>query len=252
MRKKIVAGNWKMNLTKTEALHLYGEIELSVENIEDVDVFCFAPYVHFDALTQAQNYKSRLALGAQNFYPANKGAFTGEISVNHLRDMAIETVLIGHSERREVLKESDAFIKQKVNVAAESEFKIFFCCGESLQVREAGNAKAFVEEQLRNSLIHISIEDFKNVVIAYEPIWAIGTGLTASKEEANEMHQHIRSVLAASYNTTIANETYILYGGSCNASNAADLFGMSDIDGGLIGGASLNAQDFIKIIKAAK
>lgn len=252
MRKKIVAGNWKMNLSKMEAMHLYGEIELSVENMDAPDVVCFAPFVHIDALTQAQNDKSRLVLGAQNFYPAVNGAFTGEISVHHLKDLGIDTVLIGHSERREILNENDDFIKQKVDAAIQSGFNIFFCCGESLATRDAGQAKAFVAGQLRNSLLHLPINKMVDVVIAYEPIWAIGTGLTATKEEANEMHQHIRSVLTNTFNATVANETRILYGGSCNPSNAADLFGMSDIDGGLIGGASLQAQDFLKIIHAAK
>lgn len=248
----MVAGNWKMNLTKMEAMHLYGEIELGLENIEEPDVVCFVPFVHIDALTHAQNYNSRLVLGAQNFYPSDKGAFTGEISIHHLKDLEIDTVLIGHSERREILNENDNFIKQKVDIAIASGFKIFFCCGESLATRNAGQAKAFVEEQLRNSLLHLPINNMVNVVIAYEPIWAIGSGLTATKEEANEMHQFIRSILTSTYNATVANETRILYGGSCNPSNADDLFEMPDIDGGLIGGASLQAQDFLKIIHAAK
>jgi triosephosphate isomerase len=252
MRKKIVAANWKMNLTKKESLHLFGEVEKSVENINFAEVFCFAPFVFLDALHLAQNDDRKFAIGAQNFYPKQAGAFTGEISTSHLSDIDITNVLIGHSERRVIFGESDALIKEKVNAAIEQGFKLFFCCGEPLAVRESGEEKKFVENQLSASLLHLGAEVMSNVVIAYEPIWAIGTGETASALQANEMHEHIRSVLSKKYGDQVAHATRIIYGGSCNPTNAHELFSMPHIDGGLIGGASLKAEDFLQIIEAAK
>lgn len=252
MRKKIIAGNWKMNLTKNEALHLFGELEVSVDNLAHAEICVFPPFVFLDALNVARNADGLLNVGAQNFYPAASGAFTGEISVNHLKDLGIHTVLIGHSERRAVFKENEAFLKQKVDEALSQNFTVFFCCGEPEEVRELGQHKTFVEQQLYDSLLHLAASDFPKVVIAYEPVWAIGTGKTASNEQANEMHQHIRALLRSKYGDSIADSTRILYGGSCNPTNAAGLFAMSDIDGGLIGGASLKASDFLAIINAAR
>lgn len=252
MRKKIIAGNWKMNLTKNEALHLFGELELSVDNLTHAEICVFPPYVFLDALNVARNAEGLLNIGAQNFYPAESGAFTGEISVNHLKDLGLNTVLIGHSERRAIFKEDADFLKQKVDEALKQNFTIFFCCGEPEEVREAGEHFAYVENQLNDALLHIDPENFNKVVIAYEPVWAIGTGKTASNEQANEMHQHIRALLRSKFGGSIADATRILYGGSCNPSNAAGLFAMSDIDGGLIGGASLKASDFLAIINAAR
>ncbi len=252
MRKKIIAGNWKMNLTKNEALHLFGELELSVDNLTHAEICVFPPYVFLDALNVARNAEGLLNIGAQNFYPAESGAFTGEISVNHLKDLGLNTVLIGHSERRAIFKEDADFLKQKVDEALKQNFTIFFCCGEPEEVREAGEHFAYVENQLNDALLHIDPEHFDKVVIAYEPVWAIGTGKTASNEQANEMHQHIRALLRSRFGDSIASATRILYGGSCNPTNAAGLFSMSDIDGGLIGGASLKASDFLAIINAAR
>ncbi len=252
MRKKIIAGNWKMNLTKKEALHLFGELELSVDSLAHAEICVFPPYVFLDALNVARNAGGLLNIGAQNFYPAESGAFTGEISVNHLKDLGLNTVLIGHSERRAIFKEDADFLKQKVDAALKQNFTIFFCCGEPEEVREAGEHFAYVENQLNDALLHIDPENFNKVVIAYEPVWAIGTGKTASNEQANEMHQHIRALLRSRFGDSIADTTRILYGGSCNPSNAAGLFAMSDIDGGLIGGASLKASDFLAIINAAR
>jgi len=252
MRKKIIAGNWKMNLTKREALHLFGEVELSAENMSHAEIYVFPPTLHLDALRLASNTDGLLNLGAQNFYPAMSGAFTGEISINHLLDLRVNTVLVGHSERRVLFYEDDFFVKKKVDAAIQNKMIVFFCCGEPEEVRNQNKQNDFIFEQLQNSLLHLSEEQMSNVIIAYEPVWAIGTGKTASKEQANEMHVFIRSMLKNTYGESLANQVSILYGGSCNTSNAADLFAMSDIDGGLIGGASLKAEDFISIINAAK
>lgn len=252
MRKKIIAGNWKMNLTKNEALHLYGELEVSVDNLSHAEVVVFAPHVFLDALNVAKNAEGLLTIGAQNFYPAESGPFTGEISTKQLKDLDVNTVLIGHSERRTILNENEDFLKQKVDVAIQHGFTVFFCCGEPEEVRKAGQHMHFVEQQLNDSLFHLKAAEFTNIVIAYEPVWAIGTGQSATNDEANQMHQHIRSLLRSKFGDAIANNTRIVYGGSCNPRNAASLFDMSDIDGGLIGGASLKASDFLSIINAAR
>jgi triosephosphate isomerase len=252
MRKKIIAGNWKMNLTKNEAMHLYGELEVSVDNLSHADVYVFSPYVYLDALNVAQNADGLLHVGAQNFYPAEAGAYTGEISINHLKDLGVSAVLVGHSERRALFHEHEQFLKQKVDLALENGFTVFFCCGEPEEIRERGEHFSFVENQLNASLFHVDASKFKNIVIAYEPVWAIGTGKTATNKQANEMHQHIRALLSNRFGEEIAENTRILYGGSCNPTNAAGLFSMSDIDGGLIGGASLKALDFLSIINAAR
>jgi triosephosphate isomerase (TIM) len=252
MRKKIIAGNWKMNLTKNEAMHLFGELELSVDNLAHSEVFVFAPFVYLDALNTARNADGMLHLGAQNFYPAHSGAFTGEIALSHLKDLGVNTVLIGHSERRMLFHETEDFIKDKIDAAILNRFTVFFCCGEPEDIRDAGQHFDYVEKQLRGSLLHLNASSFGQVVISYEPIWAIGTGKTASNEQANEMHKHIRSLLKANYGEHIAEQTRIIYGGSCNANNSAGLFSMSDIDGGLIGGASLKASDFLSIINSAR
>lgn len=252
MRKKIIAGNWKMNLTKNEALHLYGEVEVSVDNLAHAEVVVFAPHVFLDALNVAKNAEGLLSVGAQNFYPADAGAFTGEISVSHLKDLGVSTVLIGHSERRSLFNESAELLKQKVDVALQNGFTLFFCCGEPEEIRESGKHFDYVAQQLQDSLLHVDGAKFNQIVIAYEPVWAIGTGKTASNEQANEMHQHIRTLLRNQYGDEVADQTRILYGGSCNPTNAAGLFAMPDIDGGLIGGASLKAADFLSIIQAAR
>jgi triosephosphate isomerase (TIM) len=241
-----------MNLNKKEVLHLFGELELSVDNLAHAEVYVFAPFVYLDALNVARNADGLLHVGAQHFYPAQSGAFTGEISLDHLKDLGVSTVLIGHSERRNVLHEDEDFLKQKVNIALAHNFTVFFCCGEPDDVRERGTHFDFVEEQLRASLLHLEASNFKKVVIAYEPVWAIGTGKTASNEQANEMHQHIRDILRKLYGKDVAEQVRILYGGSCNPTNAAGLFSMSDIDGGLIGAASLEAGNFMSVINAAR
>lgn len=246
MRKKIVAGNWKMNLSLDEAQSLHTEINDALNKVKsNCEVYHFAPSIYLNSLI---NRDQTVKVGAQNGYPEKTGAFTGEVSMFQLSKINTEAILIGHSERRQLFNETDAFLKEKVNAALLEDLKIFFCCGETLEERESGKYKETVITQLKNSLFHLSSTEFSKVVIAYEPIWAIGTGKTASPEQANEMHKSIRQAIAHAYSQEIAENTSILYGGSCKPSNADELLTQSDIDGGLIGGASLKSEDFLKII----
>lgn len=250
MRKKIVAGNWKMNLNKAEALDLAKVLNDADFDTAKVDVLLFSPSVYLDALSGLN--LNRVKLGAQNFYPADKGAFTGEIALSHLTDLKIQNVLVGHSERRILFGENHDFLKQKVDAALQSGMRVFFCCGEPENVRDADEQNDYVEKQLRDSLLHLSADQLNHVVIAYEPVWAIGTGKTASNEQANTMHGFIRDLVRTTHGDSSAEAMQILYGGSCNPANAQGLFEASDIDGGLIGGASLNVSDFSSIIAAAR
>lgn len=241
MRKKIVAGNWKMNLSLVEAVELYqGITELTVA--PEVEMVVFPPTLFIDRLMT--QFMHRVKVGAQNAHPVPSGAFTGEISMQQVADMGIDAVLIGHSERRQYFNETNDFLRQKVDAALANKLRPFFCCGEPLNVREANDHLAFVKNQLHESLFHLPAEDFEKTVIAYEPIWAIGTGLTASTEQAEEMHAAIRSWIVDVYGTTVAENYSILYGGSCNPSNASALFACPNVDGGLIGGAALKLSDF--------
>ncbi|MFN0201478.1 MAG: triose-phosphate isomerase [Bacteroidia bacterium] len=245
-RKKIVAGNWKMNKTLEESVELAKAIATGKMSPR-VDVVLCAPFVNLQSVQKVIAKKKKIHLGAQNMHPESKGAFTGEISADMLIAIGVSHVIIGHSERRQYFNESDAFLAKKVDTALAKGLTPLFCCGEPLEIREAGTHVKFVEEQLKNSLFHLSPEDFSKVVIAYEPIWAIGTGLTASPEQAQDMHAAIRKFLKKQYGNDIVKNTPILYGGSCNAKNAKELFALKDVDGGLIGGASLIADDFISI-----
>lgn len=242
MRKNIVAGNWKMNLNELEAVQLAKEVsEIQVDNAE---IIIFPPAIFIPTLTKLQ---LNLKIGAQNFFPKDKGAFTGEIAISQLKDAGVTHVLVGHSERRTILKEDNLFLKEKVTAALEHGIHVIFCCGEELSVREQGNENEFVKNQLKESLFHLTEEQIQYVTIAYEPIWAIGTGLTASSEQAEAMHQFIRESLASKYSSEIAEKISILYGGSCNPSNAKELFACKNVDGGLIGGAALKSADFNSI-----
>ncbi len=246
MRKKIVAGNWKMNLSLDEAKSLHQEINDSLkETGSKCEVYHFAPSIYLGSLIGSGKI---VKVGAQNGYPEKEGAFTGEVSMHQLAGIGTQAVLIGHSERRQIFNESNAFLKEKVNSALAEGLKVFFCCGESLEERESGKFKQVIIAQLKNSLFHLSSTEFSKIVIAYEPIWAIGTGKTASPEQANEMHKSIREAISHAYTQEIAEKTSILYGGSCKPSNASDLLLQSDIDGGLIGGASMKSEDFLQII----
>jgi triosephosphate isomerase (TIM) len=242
MRKNIVAGNWKMNLSENEAVELAKEVaEIKVENAQ---VIIFPPAIFIPSITKLG---LNLLVGAQNFYPKDKGAFTGEISITQLKDAGVSHVLVGHSERRTILKEDNEFLKEKVNVALEHGIHVVFCCGEELAIREKGTENEFVKNQLVESIFHLNVDQLKNVTIAYEPIWAIGTGLTASKEQAEAMHLFLRETIASQYSQEVANGISILYGGSCNPSNAKELFACPNVDGGLIGGAALKSADFSSI-----
>lgn len=249
MRKKIVAGNWKMHLSKEEAILLHREVEEIINTINSCEVYQFAPALYLDAILQN---KVKVKIGGQNAHPAEKGAFTGEISMKQLQEIGADAVLVGHSERRELFGEKNEFLKEKVNTAITQGLTVFFCCGETIAERKANLQEEKIKNQLTESLFHLSAKDIAQVVIAYEPIWAIGTGETATPEQANAMHQYIRQILAERYTSEIADNISILYGGSCNPSNAQELFSQSDIDGGLIGGASLKSVDFGSIINIYK
>lgn len=230
-----------MNLSLVEAVELYqGITELTVA--PEVEVVVFPPSLFIDRLMT--QFLHRVKVGAQNAHPVASGAFTGEISMQQVADMGIDAVLIGHSERRQYFNETNEFLRQKVDAALANNLRPFFCCGEPLKVREVNDHLPFVKNQLHESLFHLSPEDFQKTVIAYEPIWAIGTGLTASTEQAEEMHAAIRSWIVDVYGATIAENYSILYGGSCNPSNASALFACPNVDGGLIGGAALKLSDF--------
>ena len=251
MRKKIAAGNWKMNKTFEEGKILLSEVvnmvkdELVHPNVHVV-LGVPAPYLSsFAALIDT----TKVALAAQNCHPKESGAYTGEVSVGMLQSVGVQYVIIGHSERREYFQETDAFIAEKVDAILAKGLTPIFCCGESLEQRNAPGYLEFVASQLTDSLFHLSVEDFGKVVIAYEPIWAIGTGVTASSEQAQEMHAFLRAHVATKYGQEVADNTSILYGGSCNEKNAPELFAREDIDGGLIGGASLKSREFVNIAK---
>jgi triosephosphate isomerase len=244
MAKKIVAANWKMNLLKSEALNLYAKMgEIIPDN--DVEVAVFSPSIFLSELIAFQS--NRLAIGAQNFFNEEKGAYTGEVSASQLKDLGCSYVLVGHSERRVLFSESDALIKKKVKAALDIGLKVIYCCGESLEERENNTQQLKISSQLE-ILKFFTPNELDGLAIAYEPIWAIGTGLTASPQQAEEMHEFIRGELAKLFSFDLAQKMSILYGGSCNDKNAKELFQCPNIDGGLIGGASLNANSFSHIV----
>jgi triosephosphate isomerase (TIM) len=246
MRKKIVAGNWKMNLSWSEANVLFQSLATTEKTDVEVIVFPSTPYI----LPLQQQNQSVVKIGAQNAYPKASGAYTGETSFDQLKTTGIEHVLIGHSERREYFNESNEFLKEKVDACLRAEMTPVFCCGEPLSIREAGNEKSFVTAQIKESLFHLDKASIEKCIIAYEPIWAIGTGLTASSSQAEEMHATIRTFIAQQYGQETAEKISILYGGSCNENNARELFSNPNVDGGLVGGASLKSDSFKQIIKS--
>ena len=248
MRKNIVAGNWKMNKTLQEGVALATELKSIVKN-PNCDVIVGTPFIHL--ATVAELLKgSPIAVAAENCADHASGAYTGEVSAAMVKSTGASYVIIGHSERRAYYGETYAILKEKVQLALANGLRPIFCVGEVKEEREAGRQNEVVKAQLEGSLFGLMAEEFAKVVIAYEPVWAIGTGLTATPEQAQEMHSHIRGLVAAKYGREIADGCSILYGGSCNAKNAASLFANPDIDGGLIGGASLKAEDFKAIIDA--
>jgi triosephosphate isomerase (TIM) len=253
MRKQIAAANWKMNLTLQEGTALLQKIsEADISLAQNQHAVFAVPFPYLQAMQQVVAGKSGFAIAAQNSATQKAGAFTGEVSVHMLQSMQVPFVVLGHSERREYYNETNVILVNKVNLALEAGLTPIFCCGEPLAIREAGTQNAFVEQQLVESLFHFSAEEIGKIVVAYEPIWAIGTGLTASSAQAQEMHAHIRSVFAAKYGDEVANQISILYGGSVKEANAKEIFGQPDVDGGLVGGASLIAAEFIAIIKSLK
>jgi triosephosphate isomerase (TIM) len=251
MRQQIVAGNWKMNKTYEEGLELTKAILEKVEKPKGTVVLC-PPFPFLKEVGKMVKVRKNFAIGAQNCHHEEKGAFTGEVSADMLASVGAEFVIIGHSERREYFKEKNALLAQKVNLALARGMRPIFCCGEPLHIREVDTHVGYVSKQLKAALFHLNEVDFRKVVIAYEPIWAIGTGRTASSAQAQEMHAAIRVLISRKYGKIVADETTILYGGSCNAQNAAELFSQPDVDGGLIGGASLKADDFAVIVGALK
>lgn len=253
MRKQIAAANWKMNLTLEQGKNLVTEILSSPLSINENHIAVFAvPFPYLLGIKEHLAGKEHMYVAAQNCYSKKSGAFTGEVSAEMLKSIGIEYVVLGHSERREYFNESNSMLADKLNLCFEYGLKAIFCCGEALEIREAGTQNSFVENQIKESLFHLSPEQMTNFIVAYEPIWAIGTGKTASSEQAQEMQQHIRSVIAAKYGDTVAHSVSILYGGSVKASNAKEIFGQPDVDGGLVGGASLVAAEFTTIINSLK
>lgn len=248
MRKNIVAGNWKMNKTLAEGIAFVDELNNTLKGKTlKCEVIIGAPFIHLATLAErAQGF----AIAAENCADKAEGAFTGEVSAAMVASTGARYVILGHSERRAYYGETDAILVDKVRLALDHGLTPIFCIGEVKEEREAGKHFEVVEQQIAQALFGLSAEEFAKIVLAYEPVWAIGTGLTATADQAQEIHAHIRSFVASKYGATIADECTILYGGSCNGSNAKDLFGRPDVDGGLIGGASLAVDKFLPIIEA--
>jgi triosephosphate isomerase len=251
MRKKIVAGNWKMNLTLAQGEQLVNDIVAAgIQLPEGQEVVIAPPFPYLTKVKQLTKNYPGIFVAAQNCASEKSGAYTGEVSAEMLASIGVDYVILGHSERREYFRESNAQLAKKIDQALAAGIKPIFCCGEPLEVRKAETQNAFVAQQLQESLYHLDAAALKNIVIAYEPIWAIGTGLTASAQQAQDMHAFIRTQIAEKYGREAALGITILYGGSAKPSNAPELFACADVDGGLIGGASLVAPDFTAIIKS--
>jgi triosephosphate isomerase (TIM) len=253
MRTQIAAANWKMNLTFQQGEKLLDDILAAEIKLKEHQKTIFAvPYPYLTMTRSEVADEMNYYAAAQNCYQKKSGAYTGEVSVEMLHSLKIFYCVVGHSERREYFSETNAMLADKLNLCLENFITPIFCCGEALTIREAGTQDEYVAQQLKESLFHLTPEQVKAIVIAYEPIWAIGTGKTATTAQAQEMHAHLRSVIASQYGEAIANHVPILYGGSVKANNARELFSCPDVDGGLVGGASLVAADFIEIIRSLK
>ena len=248
MRKKIVVGNWKMNKNLCEGINLVNELseKLKLSSI-NVEVILGVPFTHLEMLASISD---KFSISAQNCSAQESGAFTGEISTAMIQSTGAKYVILGHSERRAYHHENNADLAKKVDLCLSDNLKVIYCCGELLSERELGNHFEIVKSQLKEALFHLSIEQISRIIIAYEPVWAIGTGVTASSDQAQEMHSNIRSIFEDKYGLDVAQNLPILYGGSCKPSNAQEIFSKKDVDGGLIGGASLNANEFIQIINS--
>jgi triosephosphate isomerase len=250
MRKNIVAGNWKMNTTLAEGVALAEGLNKVLKGkTTNCDVIIGTPFTHLASIVQTID-TSRIGVAAENCADKEKGAYTGEVSAAMVASTGAEYVILGHSERRAYYHETPEILKGKVNLALANGLTPIFCIGEILDERESGKHFEVVDEQIKESLFDLSADDFGKLILAYEPVWAIGTGRTATAVQAQEMHAHIRKTIAAKYGEEVADNTSILYGGSCNAENAYELFSNPDVDGGLIGGASLGVEKFIPIIEA--
>lgn len=253
MRKQIAAANWKMNLTYQQANELADGLLKTEHTLADNQLVVLGvPFPYLMAIKEKFSGKKNVFIAAQNCNDKRSGAYTGETSAEMLKSIGLEYVILGHSERREYYNETNDLLAKKVDIAFDNGLQPIFCCGEPLSIREAGTQNEFVEKQLVESLFHLPVEKMQWFVIAYEPIWAIGTGKTATSEQAQEMHAHIRSVIAGKYGQSVADSISILYGGSVKAANAKEIFGKPDVEGGLVGGASLIASEFAEIINALK
>jgi triosephosphate isomerase len=251
MKRYLIAGNWKMNKTTGESIELAQKLVESLKDVNDRDILICPPFTALYSVYQVIK-GTNIKLGAQDVFYENSGAFTGEISPIMLKDVGCEYVIIGHSERRHIIGETDELINKKIKAAINNGLKTILCVGELLEEREAGKTLEVVKTQLEKGLNGVSKEEMKNIVIAYEPVWAIGTGKTAKPEDAQEVHAYIRELLSKLYSKEIADETIIQYGGSVKASNIDSLMAMPDIDGALVGGASLVAEEFTRIVKFIK
>jgi triosephosphate isomerase (TIM) len=251
MRKKIVAGNWKCNTTIKEGIELAKNVNKLVLNkgVKDVVVVLGVPFTHLTSVVEVVD-SNRINVSSQNCAAEPKGAYTGEVSAAMVKSTGASFVILGHSERREYYHETSKTLNKKLALVLDQDLTPIYCCGEPLSIREAGTQNAYVKQQLEETIFLLPTEKFIKIVIAYEPIWAIGTGKTASSQQAQDMIAYIRKLITEKYGKSVAEEISILYGGSCNAANAEDLFSQADIDGGLIGGASLKAEEFLAIINA--
>ena len=251
MRKQIVAGNWKMNNNIQESNKLATELVSKVKDLalNNTRVIVAPTFVNLSEVINVTK-ESSVEVAAQNMHQAKSGAYTGEISAEMLTSLGLKTVILGHSERREYFGETDAILAKKVDAALENKLEVIFCFGEVLEDRKSDNHFNVVESQIKNGLFHLEASAWENIVLAYEPVWAIGTGETASPEQAQEMHAFIRKIVADKYNQEVADSVSILYGGSVKPANAKEIFSKEDVDGGLIGGAALNSEDFISLVKS--
>ena len=250
-RKKFVAGNWKMNITSSEVAPYLEVFRLEIDSVNDVDVAIIPPFTDLAKASEILGGTQKIRLGAQNMSPEAKGAYTGEISAAMLRDLFVRYVLVGHSERRRLFGETDELVRRKVTAALASELRPILCIGETLEERQAGQEKEILEGQLLGALLGLSNDQIEEIVIAYEPVWAIGTGLTATPLQAHEAHHFIRNFIAMTAGPEVAAKIRILYGGSVTAENARELLTQHDIDGALVGGASLDPRSFAEIVMAA-
>ena len=249
MRKNIVVGNWKMNLKKFDAINLVNDV-LSLYLSSEVEVVFAPSYIYLSKVNEICSNNKSVCTASQDISFNNNGAYTGEVSAEMVRSIGVKYTIIGHSERRDYFNETNQKLKKKVDLAILNDLKVIFCCGESQKQRESGDYFDYIKSQISESLFHLDNNNFAKIVIAYEPIWAIGTGITASPAQVEEVHRYIRGIIKDRYNESLANNCSILYGGSCNPSNSKNLFSQKNIDGGLIGGASLNSQSFVDIINS--